>query len=451
MKALVSDRVVTPNGVRPAAVLVEGERIVDVVAKPKVPAGAEVEDFGEAAILPGLVDSHVHINDPGRAHWEGFFTATRAAAAGGYTMLVDMPLNCIPATTTEEALEAKRKAAEAKCRVDWAAWGGLVPGNDYELERLARAGVRGFKCFLVPSGVEEFSMVSENSLREALPALARTGLPLLVHAELPGPIDAVTGRLGNADWTRYETYLYSRPEQAELAAIRVMLALCREFRFHLHIVHLSAASALPLLKAARAEGLPVTVETCPHYLHLRAEEIGNGATTFKCAPPIRTGENRERLWQGLKEGIIDFVVTDHSPCPPEMKRMEEGNFAAAWGGIPGLSLALSIVWSEASARGLGLSDVARWMSTGPAQLAGCQQRKGSIAAGYDADFAIFDPDADFCVTPERLHHRHPISPYVGESLRGRVRRTYLRGNMVFDEGQFPGDPVGHEFRTDARS
>lgn len=443
MQAFVSTRVVTPERVRPAAVLVEDERIREVLEPGQVPADAVREDFGTLAILPGLVDSHVHINEPGRTEWEGFRTATRAAAAGGYTMLVDMPLNCIPATTSMSGLEAKRQAADGQCLVDWAAWGGVVQGNDDQIERLAQAGVRGFKCFLVHPGIDEFTMVTEEDLRKALPHVTRSGLPLLVHAELPGPIEAAAKRLSAADWSRYQTYLQSRPDEAELAAIKLMLSLCREYRFRLHIVHLATASALEILHSARTEGLPVTVETCPHYLHLEAETIADGTTQSKCAPPIRCSANRELIWQGLQDGGIDMVVTDHSPCPPAMKA---GTFLTAWGGIASLSMALPVMWTEARRRGFSLPDIVRWMAEQPARLAGCDARKGQIAAGRDADFVVFDPEAEFAVTPERLHHRHPVSPYLGERLQGIVKRTYLRGQMVFQDGEFPGECRGREFR-----
>ena len=446
LQAFISTRVVTPEGVRPAAVLVEGERIREVAAPEQVPVDAVREDFGSLALLPGLVDSHVHINEPGRTEWEGFRTATRAAAAGGYTMLVDMPLNCIPATTRLSGLEAKRRAADGQCLIDWAAWGGVVPGNHDQIEPLAQAGVRGFKCFLVPSGVDEFAMVTEEDLRKALPHLASTGLPLLVHAELPGPLEAAATRLSAADWTRYQTYLQSRPDEAEHAAIALMLALCREYRFRLHVVHLATASGLEILRAARAEGLPVTVETCPHYLHLQADTIADGATQCKCAPPVRGRANREVLWQGLREGVIDMVVTDHSPCPPALKRSQEGNFQTAWGGIASLSMALPVVWTEARCRGFELPDLVRWMAERPARLAGCDTRKGQIAAGRDADFVVFDPETEFTVTEDRLHHRHAVSPYLGERLQGVVKRTYLRGQVVFQDGEFSPQSRGREFR-----
>jgi allantoinase len=451
LQAFVSRRVTTPEGIRGAAILVEGERIRAVVSPDRIPAdGYRIHDFGDVAILPGLIDSHVHINDPGRTEWEGFETATRAAAAGGYTLLVDMPLNCLPATTTVAALEAKRKAARGKCRVDWAAWGGVVHDNQGEVEALAAAGVRGFKCFLINPGIDGFTMVTEPQLRAALPHVARTGLPLLVHAELPGPIDKATDALVNADWNCYSTYLQSRPDGAEVAAIRLMLSLCREYGFRLHIVHLSTSHALGELRVARAEGFPVSVETCPHYVHLSAEAIAKGATLSKCAPPIRSRENREKLWEALGDGTIDLVVTDHSPCPPAMKRLAEGNFRTAWGGIASLSVALPLMWAEASRRGFTLLDLARWMAEAPAQLAGCEMRKGRIAPGYDADFVVFDSDDEFTVTEDRLHYRHPVSPYLGETLLGVVKATYLRGSPVFAEGEFPGEPRGREYVANAR-
>jgi allantoinase len=446
VRAFVSRRVVTPEGLRAGAVLVDGEKIRAVGSLSEVPRDAAIHDCGEAALLPGLVDSHVHINEPGRTEWEGFATATRAAAAGGYTMLVDMPLNCLPGTNSVAALEAKRRSAAGQCRVDWAAWGGVVHDNQGDIEGLGAAGVRGFKCFLVHPGVDGFTMVNEQELRAALPHVARTGLPLLVHAELPGPIDVATERLAGADWRRYGTYLESRPDEAELAAIRMMLSLCREFSFRLHIVHLATSAALEELRAARAEALAVSVETCPHYLHLDAENILDGATLCKCAPPVRGRANREKLWQGLQEGVIDMVVTDHSPCPPGMKRLEEGNFQTAWGGIASLSVALAVVWTEAERRGFGLKEVARWMAEGPAELAGCGARKGRIAPGYDADLVVFDPEGEFEVAEERLHHRHAVSPYLGEKLRGVVKATYLRGAAVFEGGRFPGEAAGREMR-----
>jgi allantoinase len=442
--AFISKRVVTPQGTQPGALLVEDEKIRAICRLSEIPAHAIAHDCGNDALLPGLVDTHVHINQPGRTEWEGFRTATRAAAAGGYTTLVDMPLNCLPETTTVAALEEKRAAAQGECFVDWAAWGGAVADNQHHILPLARAGVLGFKCFLIYPGCDGFTMIDQQQLEAAVPFIAESGLPLLVHAELTGPIDAAMEGLSKADWRSYATYLASRPDQAELDAIRLMIRLCRQYSFRLHIVHLSTWLALEELRAARAEGLPITVETCPHYLHFAAEEIADGATLLKCAPPIRNKENQRQLWQGLRDGIIDMVVTDHSPCPPAMKREDTGRFDLAWGGLAGISLAASIIHTECLHRGFELDDIVRWMSSAPAALAGISHLAGALEAGRDANFAIFDTDAEFTVTSDKLHYRHAISPYLNETLRGVVKATYLRGEAVYREGSFAPTPSGRE-------
>jgi allantoinase len=421
---------VTPEGVRPATIIYEAGVIVAVEA-----FGGGV-DVGDSFILPGLVDTHVHINEPGRTEWEGFRTATRAAAAGGYTCLVDMPLNSIPATTNVPALEQKRASAAGKSLVDYAFWGGAVRGNSGELAALAKAGVRGFKCFMAPSGVDEFEMVDESDLRKALPVIAETGLPLLVHAEFPAALFAAAGKT----WTRYADYLASRPDAAELQAIELLIRLCREFQCPIHIVHLASAEPLALLKAARAEGLPITVETCPHYLSLSADEIPDGATQFKCAPPIRDEKTRQALWAALRDSQVDLIATDHSPCPPALKRLDTGDFAQAWGGIASLSLALSAIHSL----GAGIEVIVQWMSSRPAKLAGLQTHKGTLAAGFDADFVVFDSDARFTVTEDCLHFRHPITPYLGRAMRGSVTETYVRGECVYSCGEFAAEPRGCE-------
>ena len=442
--AFISKRIVTPQGTRPGALLVEGEKIRAICRLSEIPADAIANDCGNDALLPGLVDTHVHINQPGRTEWEGFRTATRAAAAGGYTTLVDMPLNCLPETTTVAALEEKRSSARGECFVDWAPWGGAVADNRRHILPLARAGVLGFKCFLIYPGCDGFTMIDQQQLEAALPFIAESGLPLLVHAELAGPIDAATERLRNADWRSYATYLASRPDQAELEAIRLMIRLCRHYRFRLHIVHLSTSLALEELRAARTEGLPITVETCPHYLHFAAEDIADGATLLKCAPPIRSKENQQQLWRGLRDGMIDMVVTDHSPCPPAMKRQDTGRFDHAWGGIASLSLALSVVHTECFHRDFTLDDLVRWMSSAPAAIAGISHRAGALEAGRDANFVVLDTDAEFSVTADKLHYRHAISPYLNETLRGVVKATYLRGEAAYREGNFAPTPAGRE-------
>ncbi len=441
LTAFSSRRVVLPDGIRAACVLVEGGLIIGIAEEP--PLGVAMLDFGDDALLPGLVDPHVHLNEPGRTEWEGFETGTRAAAAGGITTLIDMPLNCLPETTTVEALEAKRSAAAGKCWVDWRPWGGAVNGNHMHLAGLAAAGVPGFKCFLIYPGCEGFGLIDSAELRLAMPEIARTGLPLLVHAELAAPCEAAAAMLADADWRNYATWLASRPDEAELDAIAMMIALCREFRCRVHIVHLATARALPMLRAAKAEGLSLTVETCPHYLHFAAEDIPDGATLTKCAPPIRSRANRDALWEGLRDGTIDLVATDHSPCPVGMKGLEHGSFREAWGGIASISLGLPVAWTGAAARGFGLTDLARWMASKPARLAGLSGRKGRIAVGCDADLVVFSPEEPWTVTERNLFFRHRVSPYIGERLTGRVKATFLRGECVFD-GTLVGEPRGME-------
>ena len=440
MLVVRGERVVLPDGVRPASIHIRDGRIVEVTGYGSGPAGVRAVDAGGLTVLPGLVDTHVHINDPGRADWEGFDHATRAAAAGGVTTLVDMPLNSVPPTTTVEGLEAKRRAAAGRCHVDVGFWGGVVPGNLDALEPLAQAGVLGFKCFLSPSGVDEFAHVAENDLCEALPVLAGLGLPLLAHAELPARLRAPDPRRAAAE---YRTWLDSRPPESELAAIELLIRFARATRAAVHVVHLASADSLPALTAARAAGTAVSVETCPHYLTFTAEDIVDGATAFKCAPPIRQASHRERLWNALAAGEIDLVATDHSPAPPAMKRPGDGDFLRAWGGIASLQVGLSAVWTGAAARGIPLERVIGWMSRAPAALAGLPH-KGVIAAGCDADLVFWDPDAEAIVDAARLLHRHAITPYAGSRLRGQVRRTLLRGEEVFDGDRVLPARLGRE-------
>jgi allantoinase len=423
---LRSTRVVLPTGVEPATLIISDGRIRAIVPNDKLdPPPANLHDVGDLVVMPGIVDTHVHVNEPGRTEWEGFATATAAAAAGGVTTIVDMPLNSVPATTTVVALEEKRRAAQG-ARVNVEFWGGVVPGNTRDLNGLADAGVRGFKCFLSPSGVAEFPSVEEADLRAALPILAGGDLPLLAHAEWPAALQPIPV---SSDARAYATWLDSRPESAECDAIALLIALCREFKARIHVVHVAAASAVDLLRAARSEGLPITAETCPHYLSFCAEEIPAGATEFKCAPPIRGRETREALWKALEDGTLDLVASDHSPAPPAMKAA--GDFVRAWGGIASLELSLPVIWTGASSRGVPIERVSSWLSSAPAALADLDAHKGAIAPGMDADLVVWDPAAEWVVDQRQLRQRHKLTPYHGRMLRGRVIETFVGGRLVY--------------------
>jgi allantoinase len=431
-------RVFTPVGERPAAIHIDRTwgTIVAITDLDAAPTNVETIDAGDKCILPGLVDTHVHINEPGRTEWEGFETATRAAAAGGVTTLVDMPLNSVPPTTTLEGLRAKVKALEEKARVDVALCGGLVPATAGKgaLEELFNEGVVAFKCFLAESGVGEFSHVHEAELRAGMAELARIDAPLFVHAELPAPLAEGEKAALGLDPRRYATYLASRPRQAEDAAIELVLRLAQETGARAHVVHLSSSDAVTMFRKAKDQKTALTVETCPHYLTFASEDIPDGATEFKCAPPIRERNNRENLWDALRQGVIDQVVTDHSPSTVELKCSGSGDFMKAWGGISSLQLGLAAIWTEAKARGRTIRDVVEWMSAAPARLAGLADRKGAIAAGHDADLVIWDPDADFKVDVSSLEHRNKITPYHARKLFGSTLRTILRGETIYERG-----------------
>jgi len=419
-------RVVTPDGVRPATVAVREGRIAAVAGPGAALDAARTEELpGDQVLLPGLVDTHVHVNEPGRTEWEGFATATRAAAAGGVTTVIDMPLNSLPPTVSAAALRAKRAAASPRVWVDTGFWGGAVPGNLGSLAGLHGAGVFGFKAFLADSGVPEFGWLHPAELDAALAEVAALDALLIVHAEDAGLLAAAPAASGRS----YRAFLASRPSAAEDAAIAALLAAADRHGARVHILHLASAAALPLIAAARSAGTAVTAETCPHYLTFCAEQVPDGATEYKCCPPIRDAANRDRLWAGLASGLIDAVVSDHSPCPPELKQRASGDFGAAWGGISSLQLGLPAVWTQARARGHGLAEVARWMATGPAAVAGLA-RKGAIAAGCDADLVAFGDTASFTVDPARLRHRHPVTPYAGRTLTGLVHRCWLRGQEI---------------------
>lgn len=418
-----ADRVVTTQGTVPADVGVRAGMIVSVSAYGEGPAaGRVVELAGDEVLLPGLVDSHVHVDEPGRTSWEGYASATRAAAAGGVTTIIDMPLNCIPPTVDPAALHVKREAAQGQCYVDVGFWGGAVPGNLAELRPLQDAGVFGFKCFLLDSGVEEFPPLDPDELTAAVTEVAGFDGLVIVHAEDPEVVGSAPAAAGSA----YDAFLRSRPAEAEVVAIRAVVEAARRAGARVHVLHLSSAAALPVIAAARADGVRVTAETCPHYLALVAEEVPAGATAFKCCPPIRERANQDLLWQGLAGGVIDCVVSDHSPATPELKLPADGDFGTAWGGISSLQLGLPVVWTAARARGVPLARVVGWLAAGPARVAGLT-RKGAIAVGRDADLVVFAPDETFVVDPGRLYHKVPVTPYAGRPLSGVVRRTFLRG------------------------
>ena len=436
--AVRSRRIVTPRGLIDGFVVIDRGLIQSVTAE--LPSGGRIYDAQDLVVMPGLVDTHVHVNEPGRTEWEGYASATRAAAAGGITTLVDMPLNCIPVTTSLAAFEIKLQALVGKLHIDCGFYGGLVPGNQGELAPMAKRGVLGFKAFMVHSGIDDFPEVTSSDLDRGMAEIARLNVPLLVHAELEAPLAQALPLSTYPE--PYSRFLASRPHQWEDQAVQMLIEKSGHSRCRVHVVHLSSADAVPYLSAARRAGVPISAETCPHYLTFAAEDIRDGDTRFKCAPPIRERANQDRLWRSLQDQEIDFVVSDHSPCAPHLKLMERGDFDAAWGGIAGLQFGFSSVWTGARNRGVPLTQLASWMSERPAALVGLKGRKGVIAAGADADLAVIDPDKHQVIIPERIHHRHKVTPYEGRDMYGVVEATFVRGALVYERGVFPGEPLG---------
>jgi allantoinase len=424
-----SQHVITEIGDRPAAVAVKDGKIAKVGAFDEV-LDAEQDITLAGALVPGLVDSHVHINEPGRTSWEGFESATKAAAAGGVTTVIDMPLNSIPPTVNVAALKTKKEAALGKVSVDVGFWGGSIPGNVADLQPLLDEGVFGFKCFLLHSGVDEFPASTLDDLSAALEILQKNHALMVVHAEDSVAIE----RSSKPSSRKYAEFLASRPKGAENVAIAQLIEEARRSKARVHVLHLSSGDSLALIRSAKTDGVKITAETCPHYLSLTAEEIADGATQYKCCPPIREERNQEELWDGLKAGIIDQIVSDHSPCTEDLKILDVGDFQQAWGGVSSLQLGLSIIWTQAVKREIPLWQVMRWMSEKPAALAGLKT-KGGIAIGMDADFAEFDTDEKFTVEASKLFHKNRITPYQGKILQGRVKQTWLRGNLIYKNGE----------------
>ncbi len=431
MIAIHSKRVILPEGIKEAFVLVEDGLIQDIVTNIPLHHGYELIEVGNKVLMPGVIDPHIHINEPGRTDWEGFDTATKAAIAGGLTTMVDMPLNSAPVTTTVAAFEEKLAATNGKLHTNVGFWGGIIPENTDEIDGLIAKGVLGFKAFLTHSGIDDFPNATEKDLRKAMPIIAKHNLPLLVHCELTDELLRATGENRS-----YQNYLSSRPKEWEDVAIAMMIRLCEEFNCRVHIVHLSSANSIQQIIKAKEKGLPIMVESAQHYLYFNAETIKDGQTQFKCAPPIREKVNNEQLWQALKDGVIDLVATDHSPSTPTLKELESGNFMKAWGGIASLQLALPVLWTKAREKGFTIDFIAKWLCENPAKLIGKSTTKGKIAIGYDADLIVVDIDSSFVVKENRLHHKHKTTPYLNETLYGIVEQTYLSGEKVYYNGTF---------------
>ena len=439
MRAIKSKRIITDHQILDGYVVFEEGKIVDIT-KHLLAENIEVDDVGNHVLMSGLIDCHVHINEPGRTDWEGFETATKAAAAGGITTLIEMPLNASPVTTNTENLNLKIQAAENKLYVNCGFWGGVIPSNLNELDALLASGTFGLKAFLTHSGIDEFLNTNALELETALNILKKHNKPLLVHCELTSAHDGESELHSHPN--SYAAYLKSRPKKWENDAVAMMVDLCRKTNAKVHIVHVSSDEALALIEAAKTEGLPISAETCPQYLYFHAEEIPDGKTVIKCAPPIREKANNENLWSALSKGILDFVVTDHSPATPNLKEIESGNLKNAWGGISSLQLLLPAFYTKAKAHQFGFIETNKLLSENAAKLIGMQDTKGKIAIGYDADFVVWNPEKEFTVTAEMLFHKHKVSPYIGEKLFGEVEETYLAGELIYKQAEAFSKPRG---------
>ena len=430
---IYSDKTLIDNKLVPALLDIRNGKI-EAISYDKPNDATNLIDVGNDILMPGLIDPHVHINEPGRTDWEGFETATKAAAAGGLTSLIDMPLNSSPVTTSVEAYREKINATKGKLHVNCGFWAGLVPDNSENLTDLLDTGVLGIKAFMTHSGIDEFPNVTRQNLEAAMPEIAKRNLPLLLHCELDKDHEGIQHLLENP--TSYQKYLHSRPRSWEDNAIELMIELCEKYQCRTHIVHLSSSNSIEAIIKAKAKKLPLTVETAQHYLYFNSESILDGRTEFKCAPPIREEENNKKLLKALLDGTIDFVGTDHSPAPPDLKEIQSGNFAKAWGGIAGLQFALPVLWTVASKSGASVLDIHKWMSANVAKFVGLDNSKGKIKIGYDADLLVWNPDENFLVTASQIQHRHKVCPYIGENLKGVVKKTIVNGKIVFDEGRF---------------
>ncbi len=444
---LYSSRILTDKGFFDGTILIKNGRISKLIEGKVLSTDFEINYLNDLVVMPGLIDSHVHINEPGRTEWEGFETITKASIAGGITTLVDMPLNASPVTTSKNAFEIKLKASEGKLFCNCAFWGGIVPENAELLDELIQSGVLGVKAFLTHSGIDDFPNVTLEDLKKGLATLQKYQVPLLVHAELDEMHDGILEL--EKDPTNYQKYLKSRPNIWEDNAVEMAISLCEEFDTPVHIVHLSSANSLEKIRAAKAKGLKLTVETCPQYLYFCSENIPNGNTLFKCAPPIREKENNDKLWEALKDGTIDFIVTDHSPSTPNLKEIESGNLKKAWGGISSIQFSLPIIWTEAKKRGFSLEQVANLMSKNVAKFIKLDQSKGKIEVGFDADLVVWNPEESFIVKKDDIHFKHKITPYLNEELFGVVKETFIAGEKVFEKGNFVSLPIGEKIMRKA--